>query len=82
MGDRTLSVPDFIKLYRAHGCEADINRNSFVIVVWRQGAEYRRFSQHAHKGLRDKFGPFVVRRSRRHLGFDSMPDDRFYAPLD
>jgi hypothetical protein len=81
MADRTLSVPDLIKLYRGHGCAAFINANGIVIVE-RTTPEYRRWSQHAHKGLRDTFERRVVARSRKRLGFGSMSDADFYGPLD
>ncbi|MCF6228867.1 MAG: hypothetical protein L3J82_09465 [Planctomycetes bacterium] len=82
MADRDLKVKDFLKLYRAHGCEANINSNNFVRVSYTKDGKLWHFSQHAHKGLRDVFGKRVLRRSRLKLDFKNMPDSEFYAPLD
>jgi hypothetical protein len=83
MADRDLRVPDFIKLYEAHGCEVYLTRKNFVIVNRHvNSGPPRRFSQHAHKGRKDIFRRRIVRFSRKRLGFDDMPDAEFYAPLD
>jgi len=83
MADRDLRVPEFIKLYEAHGCQVYVTKKNFVIVNRMQGSgPPRRFSQHAHKGLKDTFRRRIVRYSRRRLGFDTMPDEEFYSPLD
>jgi hypothetical protein len=82
MADRDLRVSDFIRLYESLGCQAGINRNQFVIVSRTLRGTFMRFSQHAHKGLKDTFHRNVVRRSRRSLGFTSMPDGEFYRALD
>lgn len=81
MANRELRVADFIKLYQAHGCSSGINPNGYVVVE-RPTPVYLRWSQHAHKGLRDSFDRRIVAASRRRLGFDEMPDADFYAPVD
>ncbi len=82
MADRQLRVPDFVKLFKAHGCSAGINSNNIVVVSRTVAGGQRRFSQHAHKGVHDSFSNLIVRKCRRRMAFDTMPDDEFYAPLD
>jgi hypothetical protein len=82
MADRDLKVPDFISLFQAHGCSAELAKNGFVKVWRRQGDLLLFFTQHAHKGAKDTFHRNVVRRARRQLGFADLSDADFYRPLD
>jgi hypothetical protein len=83
MADRDLRVPDFIRLYEAHGCSVKVTRKQFVKLTRRLADGTVLFwAQHAHKGLKDVFNRRVVRRSRVELQFHEVPDDEFYAPLD
>ena len=82
MADRDLTVPEIMKLYAAHACGYELTRRNFL-KIWRgQGASYRIWMQHLHKGLRDTLRRNKVRESRVRLGFDAMADEQFYAPLD
>lgn len=82
MADRDLTVSDVMKLYAAHGCGYELTRKNFL-KIWRgQGATYRIWMQHLHKGIRDSLRRNKVHESRVRLGFDAMNDDQFYAPLD
>lgn len=82
MSDRDLKVPDFIRLYQAHGCTAYITGKQKVIVQRKFDGVVLSWSQHAHMGARDIFRRNIVRQSRFRLRFHEMPDSDFYAPLD
>jgi hypothetical protein len=82
MADRSLPVSEFIDLFTAHGCSAQINANQVVIVIRGSGPGRLFWSQHAHKGVKDEFHRRKVAAARRRLGFGDMPDAQFYAPLD
>lgn len=71
-----------MKLYRAHGCQVEISRKGYVKVTRGSGKDYRYWMQHAHKGEQDKFSANILHQSRRRLGYETMPDTEFYAPLD
>lgn len=82
MADRDLRVSDFMLLFQAHGCTAELARNNYV-KVWRKTPQGPRFfTQHAHFGAKDTFHRNIVRKARRQLGFAEMSDAEFYAPLD
>jgi hypothetical protein len=82
MADRDLKIPEFIRLYQAHGCTAYITAKQKVIVQRAFDGVVISWTQHAHKGIRDTFRRNTVRQSRFRLRFHEMPDDEFYAPLD
>lgn len=77
MADRTLAVTDLWKLLERHGCIVRLENNYLKV---RRGD--RGWTQHAHKGRRDKFDRRIVGLGRRRLGFGDMSDEDFYAPLD
>jgi hypothetical protein len=82
MADRSLPIPVFIELFRAHGCTAHINSNQVVIIVRGSGPGRLFWTQHAHKGLKDEFHRRKVAAARRRVGFGTMSDAEFYAPID
>lgn len=83
MSDRDLRIPDFFRLYRAHGCDAYMSAKQKVIVQRKMpGGSVISWSQHARMGVKDVFRRNIVRQSRFRLRFHEMSDDKFYAPLD
>lgn len=81
MADRALTIPEFLDLFTAHGCDAKLNANNKVVVVRGAGPARLFWSQHAHLGWKDSSHRRKVAAARRRLGFADMDDAEFYAPL-
>jgi hypothetical protein len=81
MPNRELSFAELKRVLEAHGCTVELNRNNYLKVTIGVGVDHRFWFQQAHKGRRDTFRPRIVREARRALGFESMGDEEFYAPL-
>ena len=81
MADRNLTVRELKKLLEAHGCTVEISGKNFFKATRQEGGLVRRWTQHAHKGIHDRFDRIFVGRARRRLGFADMSDEEFYKPL-
>jgi hypothetical protein len=82
VGGSEVTFAELKKLLEAHGCAFHFNKKTQILTAARGvGAGYRRWSQHAHKGMKDTFDAYVLKVARRRLGLDGMPEQEFYAPL-
>jgi len=82
LADRDLRFNELEKLFVAHGCEFRFNRKTQYITITRgAGPDHLYKKIHAHNGKKDTFDRWVVASARRALGFSSLSDDDFYAPL-
>jgi hypothetical protein len=79
--DRELTYRELKRLLEAHGCTVVMTRRQIVRVAIGSGATFRRWTQHAHKGVHDTFDRYTVAAARRRLGFAAMSDEEFYKPL-
>jgi hypothetical protein len=80
MPDRELSFSELRRIFEGHGCRFTF-ANGYIKVSRGSGPDYKHWTQHAHKGPKDRFGPYVVKLGRRGLGFAGMSDQEFYKPI-